>query len=111
MKDFFKNKKVVVTGGSGFIGTHYLIELVNQGAKVVTHTHKSPLQYNHDDIFVHENLDLTKLEDCFKLVEGSDYVIHCAGQIAHENKKLYLFPTPPLILINLQTTKQKLEKL
>ena len=32
MKEFFKNKKVVVTGGSGFIGTHYLIELVNQGA-------------------------------------------------------------------------------
>jgi GDP-L-fucose synthase len=83
MKEFFKNKKIAVTGGSGFIGTHYLIELVNQGAKVITHTHKSPLQYNHESIVVHENLDLTKLEDCFKLVEGCDYVIHCAGQIAH----------------------------
>ncbi len=32
-------------------------------------------------------------------------------KIAHENNKLYLFPTPPLILINLQTTKQKLPTL
>ena len=62
MKEFFKNKKIAVTGGSGFIGTHYLIELVNQGAKVITHTHKSPLQYNHESIVVHENLDLTKLD-------------------------------------------------
>ncbi len=83
MSEFWKDKKVVVTGGSGFIGTHYLIELVNRGAKVITHTHNSPLQYNHENIVVHENLDLTKLEDCFKLVEGCDYVIHCAGQIAH----------------------------
>ena len=26
---FFKNKKVVVTGGSGMIGTHYIKELLN----------------------------------------------------------------------------------
>ena len=27
----FKNKRVVVTGGSGFIGTHYIEELLSRG--------------------------------------------------------------------------------
>ena len=40
MSDFFKDKKVVVTGGSGMIGTHYIQELLNRGARVRTHTHK-----------------------------------------------------------------------
>jgi GDP-L-fucose synthase len=44
MDNFFKGKKVVVTGGSGFIGTHFLEELLERGAIVKTHTHKSLLQ-------------------------------------------------------------------
>ena len=36
----FKDKKVVVTGGSGFIGTHYIEELLSRGAQVITHTYK-----------------------------------------------------------------------
>ena len=36
---FYKDKKVVVTGGSGFVGSHYLLELLDRGAIVKTHTH------------------------------------------------------------------------
>tara|TARA_B100000287_G_scaffold425523_1_gene471959 strand:+ start:811 stop:1764 length:954 start_codon:yes stop_codon:yes gene_type:complete len=80
---FLKGKKVVVTGGSGFIGSHFLQELVSRGANVKTHTFKSPLQINSDNIEVVENIDLTNLDDCIKLVEGSEYVIHCGGAVAH----------------------------
>ncbi len=83
MEDFFKGKKVVVTGGSGFIGTHFLMKLVEIGAHVVTHVHKNELQYIHDDINVLGNIDLMKLEDCIVLTKGADYVIHCAGEVAH----------------------------
>jgi GDP-L-fucose synthase len=83
MENHFKDKLVVVTGGSGFIGSHFLLELVERGAKVRTHTHHSPLQVESDKIEVYENIDLTKLEDCIKLVEGAEYVIHCGGQVAH----------------------------
>jgi GDP-L-fucose synthase len=83
MEDFFKGKKVVVTGGSGFIGTHFLMKLVEIGAHVVTHVHKNELQYIHDDIDVLGNIDLMKLEDCIVLTKGADYVIHCAGEVAH----------------------------
>lgn len=83
MDNFFKNKKVVVTGGSGFIGTHFLKELVNRGARVRTSTNKSLLQFESDEVIVYRGLDLLKLEDCVKLTEGADYVIHCAGEVAH----------------------------
>ena len=52
MENHFKNKLVVVTGGSGFIGSHFLLELVKRGAKVRTHTHHSPLQVSSDGIEV-----------------------------------------------------------
>ena len=83
MNNFFKDKKVVVTGGSGFIGTHFLNELLNLGAKVKTHTHHSKLQINDERLEVIENIDLTNLNDCIKLIEGAEYVIHCGGKIAH----------------------------
>ena len=49
---FYKGKKVVVTGGSGFIGSHYLNELVNREADVRTHTHIKPLQISDERIEV-----------------------------------------------------------
>ena len=83
MGDFFKNKLVVVTGGSGFIGTHFLMELINRGARVRTHVHKKELQFKHPNVQVLYNLDLMKLDECIKLTENADYVIHCAGEVAH----------------------------
>jgi nucleoside-diphosphate-sugar epimerase len=34
-QDFFRNKKVIVTGGAGFIGSHICEELARQGAHVI----------------------------------------------------------------------------
>jgi len=81
--NFFYNKTVVVTGGSGFIGTHYLQELIRRGAKVRTHTHHKSLQFQHDFLEVVPNIDLLNMKDCETLVRGADYVIHCAGEVAH----------------------------
>ena len=80
---FFKDKKVVVTGGSGFVGTHYIEELLNRGAIVKTHVHKRPLQINDDRVEVIYDLDLTNIDDCIVLIAGADYVIHSAGNIAN----------------------------
>ena len=86
---YFKNKKVVVTGGSGFVGTHFIEELLNRGAQVKTYVHKTPLKINplslKDDerIEVLQNINLEKLEDAIKLIDGADYVVHCAGYIGH----------------------------
>ena len=79
----FKNKKVVVTGGSGFIGTHFINELLDRGAKVKTSIHKRPLNVSDERIEVVENIDLEKLDDAIKLIDGADYVIHTSGYIGH----------------------------
>ncbi len=81
--DFFKNKLVAVSGGSGFLGTHYIEELLKRGAYVRTHTHKKPIRINNPAIEVIDELDLNKFDDCMKLVEGADYVVHAAGSILH----------------------------
>jgi len=83
MDNFFKDKKVVVTGGSGFIGTHFLKELVNRGARVRTSTNNTQLQFESDELIVYNGLNLLSLDDCLKLTEDADYVIHCAGEVAH----------------------------
>jgi GDP-L-fucose synthase len=80
---FYKNKKVVVSGGSGMIGYQVIRKLLKFGAEVKTHTHNRPLNVVDDRIEVLENINLEKFDDCMKLVEGADYVIHCAGKIAH----------------------------
>ena len=83
INNFYDGKKVVVTGGSGFVGTHYIKELLNRGAIVRTHTHKKPLQIQDDRVEVLDGIDLQNLEDCIKLIDGYDYVIHSAGDIAN----------------------------
>jgi len=81
--NIYKNKKVVVTGGSGFVGTHFIQELLERGANIRTSIHNNPLKIQDDRIEVLENIDLTKFDDVMKLVEGADIVIHCAGNILH----------------------------
>ena len=62
----FKDKKVVVTGGTGFIGTHYIEELLSRGARVITHTRPQPytkkLRLVDERIEVCENIDLENID-------------------------------------------------
>lgn len=83
MDNFFKDKKVAVTGGSGFIGTNFIKELLNRGAIIKTMTYESPLQIKDNRIDVIENKTLEDPYNCRELVKGADYVIHCAGGVAH----------------------------
>lgn len=83
---YFKNKKVVVTGGAGFLATHFITELHHLGADITTNTYKNPLQvskYIQKDIKIIENLDLNKLEDALLLTKGAELVIHTAGHVLH----------------------------
>lgn len=79
----YQDKTIVVTGGSGMIGTHMLKELLKRGADVRTHIHKSPLKIDDDRIEILYDIDLTNIDDCIELIDGADYVIHLAGMIAN----------------------------
>ena len=103
---FYKDKKVVVTGGSGFVGTNFLLELLERGADVTTHTHIRPMEIEDDRINIIENIDLFKLDDCMKLLDGADYVIHCGGYITNPSE---VRTNVQVLLHNINSTANVLE--
>lgn len=86
MNNFFKDKKVLVTGGSGFLATHYITELVKRGAIVRTTTNINPLQIPieiQNQIEIYRNCNLNNPYECYTATKDIDYVIHSAGHILH----------------------------
>jgi uncharacterized protein YbjT (DUF2867 family) len=78
---FYKNKNVLVTGGTGFIGIHFVQKLLNQGAHVRIPLHQRPLLLKDNKIETIQ-ADLTRPEDCLRAVAGVDYIFHAAGAVA-----------------------------
>lgn len=77
---FFKDKLVLVTGGTGFVGMHMVRELLRAGAKVRVPIHNRPLLIKNKCIET-INADLIKIEDCLAALKGVNYVIHVAGAV------------------------------
>lgn len=78
---FYRDKIVLVTGGAGFIGTHFVKALLDQGAKVRIPIHKRQPLVEHDNL-EKISANLNNLQDCLKVCEGIDYVFHAAGAVA-----------------------------
>lgn len=88
MNNFYTGKNVLVTGGSGFIGSHVVELLLARGAKVristttaLSKTGKRNLANVLDDIEVLV-ADLRDLEQAKKATAGQDYIINAAAKVA-----------------------------
>ena len=83
MKEKYKNKSVVVTGGASFIGSHLVDELVSFGAKVkviddLSSGVKNNLKGSFNDIDFVE-FDLRSRDKENKLFNNADIVFHLAA--------------------------------
>lgn len=78
---FYQGKKVLVTGGSGFVGTHFVQELLSRGAHVRVPVHERPMIVQDSRVETMK-VDLTDLQDCLRGCEGMDYLFHAAGAVA-----------------------------
>lgn len=77
-----KNKKIVVTGGLGFIGSHIVDELINNNEVIIIDDKSSGkienLKYpNHENLtLIEKNLNTANLDE---ILDGADYVFHLAA--------------------------------
>ena len=85
MKVNLSKKKILVTGGAGFIGSNLCEELLNKKNKVVcfdnfaTGKRENIEEFLEDPNFVLIEGDIRKLEDCLKATKDVDYVLHQAA--------------------------------
>ncbi len=97
----FAGKRVLITGGAGFIGTNLALKLAKLGARLRLTIHTKPLQA---DIPGAETVavDLRRAEDCARAVEGMEFVFICAAYTtgAAEIRKTPLVHVTPNVLIN-----------
>ncbi len=77
---FYKGKKVLVTGGTGFVGTHLVEALLEEGALVRIPIHHRPPILSDRRVEMMP-ADLTIPEQCLDLMRGMDYVFHAAGAV------------------------------
>lgn len=86
----FRTRKVLITGGMGFIGSNLAIHLVNQGAQVTIADAMIPGYggnlFNIEPIRQQVTVNFCDIRDVNTmnyLVQGQDYVFHLAGQVDH----------------------------
>ena len=72
-----KNKKVLVTGGTGMIGRYLVDKLLAKNCKVTVVSLDSPDGLPSEVEF--KRLDLTIFENCLEACEGQDYVFNLIG--------------------------------
>lgn len=82
---YWAGKNVLVTGGSGFIGSHLVDKLIAEGSKVrvCDNLERGTLHniaHQKDEIqFV--KADLRDFDTCLKLADGMDIVMHLAARL------------------------------
>ena len=89
--------KVVVTGATGFIGSHIIVQLLNEGHEVVGTMRNLKRAESMREIFAQETdklnllsfvtLDLMKDEGWDEAFDGADYVIHVASPVPSQTPK------------------------
>lgn len=97
-KKFWQDKRVLVTGGDGFLGTHLLRRLKKLSPKKII-------------VPIFPKYDLRKYEDCLKVCKNIDLVIHLAANVGgigyNQEHPAELFDDNILMGVNMMRAARK----
>jgi len=79
-------KKILITGGTGFIGFHLAKKCVRMGWEVTSFSKRKPKLIRRLDKVKYLTGDLTKKKD-LKVLKKFDYVVNAAGVVDHSPNK------------------------
>ena len=83
MLSSYKNKRILVTGGAGFIGSHLTEKLISLGAHVTVLDNLTHGTLDNLRKVIHQinflQTDITSLQDCHKATAHKDVVFHLAA--------------------------------
>src|SRR5258705_964883 len=99
----FKDKRVLVAGATGLIGSHLTRRLLAEGARVRATHWKRDIALRHPALET-VRADLTQGEDCRRVVRDMEWVFLCAASTsgAHTIASTPMVHVTPNVLINSQ---------
>ena len=71
----------MVAGGSGFVGSHFVLQLLEQGAQVRVPTHIREMEVHDPRIEIVKG-DLTSPEDCLRMLKDIEIVVNASGAVS-----------------------------
>ncbi len=104
---WLSGKRVLVTGGAGFIGSHLVKKLLDLGNEVIVADNFSRGRIENirdclNEITLHR-VDLTKIENCIMVTRDVEYVFHLAAPVGgiHYIKGENVENLTPAVLMNI----------